>query len=136
MLSKRQPGTDRDAMMSRATVWFLVFLGFTAFGFLNFEYRYLHILRTTTGHTFAIRMFEELTGAYTGFLLFPLGVWLVRRARIRRNNWLHTVSLNLLIMVGFSVCDTKLLSLSRSVLSPVFGLGKYDYGIMLYRSSA
>jgi hypothetical protein len=43
------------------------------------------------------------------------------------------VPLNLLIMVGFSVCDTRLMSLSRSVLSPVFGLGRYDYGIMLYR---
>jgi hypothetical protein len=40
MLLKRQPATDRYALMSRTTAWFLVFFGFTAFGFLNFEYRY------------------------------------------------------------------------------------------------
>src|ERR1039458_24913 len=133
MLLKRQPATDRYALMSRTTAWFLVFFGFTAFGFLNFEYRYLDDLANNYQHTFAVRMLEEMTGAYTGLVLFPLVVWLVRRTRIRQNNWSRTVPLNLLIMVGFSVCDTRLMSLSRSVLSPVFGLGRYDYGIMLYR---
>src|ERR1035438_6664474 len=123
MLLKRQPATDRYALMSRTTAWFLVFFGFTAFGFLNFEYRYLDDLANNYQHTFAVRMLEEMTGAYTGLVLFPLVVWLVRRTRIRQNNWSRTVPLNLLIMVGFSVCDTRLMSLSRSVLSPVFGLG-------------
>lgn len=133
MLLKRQPANDRYAVMSRTTAWFLVFFGFTAFGFLNFEYRYLDDLANNRQHTLAMRMFEEMTGAYTGLVLFPLLVWLARRTRIRQNNWSRTVPLNLLIMVGFSVCDTRLMSLSRSVLSPVFGLGRYDYGIMLYR---
>src|SRR5208282_4844580 len=120
VLLKRQPATDRYAVMSRATAWFLVFFGFTAFGLLNFEYRYLDDLANNYQHTFGMHMLEEMTGAYAGLVLFPFVVWLVRRTRIRQINWSRTVPLNLLIMLGFSACDTKLMSLSRSVLSPVF----------------
>ena len=133
VLLKGQSANDRYAVMSRVTTWFLVFVGFTMLGFLNFEYRYLDDLARNLQRTFAMRMFEEMTGAYSAFLLFPLVVWLVRRTRIRRHNWWRAIPLNLLIMVGFSACDTTLMSISRSSLAPVFGLGKYDYGVMLYR---
>jgi hypothetical protein len=75
MLPKRQPPTDRYAVMSRITEWFLVFFGFTAFGFLNFEYRYLDDLANNHQHTLAMRMFEEMTGAYAGLVLFPWSGW-------------------------------------------------------------
>lgn len=133
MPSKTQPAKDRYTVMSRKTAWFLVFLGFTTLGFLNFEYRYLDDLARSHPHTFGMRIFEEMTGAYSALLLFPGLVWAVRRIRVRRDNWWRTLPLNLLTMVAFSVCDTTLMSISRSLLAPVFGLGQYDYGIMLYR---
>jgi LytS/YehU family sensor histidine kinase len=114
-------------------IWFFLFFWFAAIGFLDFEYRYLDDLARDHQHTFAMRLFEEYTGAYAGLVLFPLILWLVRKTRVRRNNWWRTVPLNLLVMVGFSVCDTTLMSVSRTLLAPLFGLGKYDYGIMLYR---
>jgi two-component system LytT family sensor kinase len=128
-----QSADDRNAVMSRKTAWLLTMLGFTAFGLLSFEYRYLDDLARGHQHTFAMRMLEEMTGAYVGLLLFPLVVWVVRRTRIHRNNWMRMLPLNLLTLVAFSACDTALMSLSRSLLSPLVGLGQYNYGIMLYR---
>lgn len=133
MGTKLQSGKDRYAVMSRKQVWLLVFLGFTALGFLNFEYRYLDDLARDRTHTFAVRLFEEMTGVYVGLLLFPLFLWLIRRTRIRRENWWRMAPLNLLIFVVISICDTTLMGISRSLLAPVFGLGTYDYGNMLYR---
>ena len=118
---------------SPAASWLLTFLGFTTFGFLNFEYRYLDNLARGMHHTFAMRLFEEMTGAYVGLLLFPLVLWAIRRARIRRDNWWITVPFNILAMCAFSVADTTGMSLVRRLLAPLFGLGQYDYGIMLYR---
>jgi two-component system LytT family sensor kinase len=133
MLLKRHFSEDRYAVVSRHTTWLLTFLGFTALGFLNFEYRYLDDLARNHQHTFTIRLFEEMTGAYSALVLFPFVVWLARRARIRRSNWWRTVRLTLLLMAGFSLCATTLMALSRSLLSPLFGVGKYDYVIMQYR---
>lgn len=111
----------------------LTFLGFTALGFLNFEYRYLDDLARDRTHTFAVRLFEEMTGAYVALLLFPLFLRLIRRTRIRRDNWWRMAPLNLLIFLVISICDTTMMGISRSLLAPVFGLGTYDYGNMLYR---
>jgi two-component system LytT family sensor kinase len=133
MEAKLQSGRDRYAVMSRKQAWLLAFLGFTALGFLNFEYRYLDDLARGRTHTFAEHLFEEMTGVYVALLLFPLFLRLVRRTRIRRENWWRMAPLNLLIFVAISICDTTLMGISRSLLAPVLGLGTYDYGNMLYR---
>jgi len=133
MGTKLQSGRDRYAVMSRKQAWLLIFLGFTALGFLNFEYRYLDDLARDRTHTFAPRLFEEMTGVYVGLLLFPLFLRLIRRTRMRRDNWWRVAPLNLLIFVAISICDTTMMGISRGLLAPVFGLGTYDYGNMLYR---
>ena len=133
MGTKLQSGKDRYAVMSRKQGWLLAFLGSTALGFFNFEYRYLDDLARDRKHTFAMHLFEEMTGVYAGLLLFPLFLWLVRRTRIRRDNWWRMAPLNLLIFVVISICDTTMMGVSRSLLAPAFGLGTYDYGNMLYR---
>ena len=131
--SNHQPATNASRWIQPRVSWLLTFLGFTAFGFLNFEYRYLDNLARGMHDTFAIRLFEEMTGAYVGLLLFPFVVWAIRRARIRRDNWWVTVPFNFLAMCAFSVADTTGMSVVRRLLAPLFGLGQYDYGIMLYR---
>jgi two-component system LytT family sensor kinase len=129
-----QPSTSRrNAVLSRGTALLIGFAGFTAFGLLRFAYLYLDDLARQWPHTFGRRMFEEMTGAYAGALLFPVLLWIARRIRFRHDNWLRMAPLHLLTMVGFSFCDTSLMGISRSMLAPVFGLGTYDYGIMLYR---
>jgi two-component system, LytTR family, sensor kinase len=124
---------QRYAVLSRRAAILIGFAGFTAFGLLSFAYRYLDDLARQQQHTFGRRMFEEMTGAYSGALLFPVLLWIARRIRFRRENWYRMLPLHLLTMIGFSVCDTTLMAISRSALSPVFGLGAYDYGIMRYR---
>jgi two-component system, LytTR family, sensor kinase len=133
MVSRDQSVVHGNRWVKSRASWLLTILGFTAFGFFNFEYRYLDNLARGVHHTFAIRLFEEMTGAYVGLFLFPFVLWAIRRSRIRRHNWWFTVALNLLIMVAFSVADTTGMSVVRSLLAPLFGLGQYDYGIMLYR---
>jgi signal transduction histidine kinase len=131
--SNHQPAADASRWIKPRVSWLLTFLGFTAFGILNFQYRYLDNLARGLHHTFAIRLFEEMTGAYVGLLLFPFVIWAIRRARIRRDNWWIMVPFNLLIMCAFSVADTTGMSVVRRLLAPLFDLGQYDYGIMLYR---
>jgi two-component system, LytTR family, sensor kinase len=131
--SPRQPAVRTNLPPEPKVSWLLTLLGFTAFGLLNFEYSYLNDLASRIHHTFAIRLFEEMTGAYVGLLLFPFVVWSIRRARIRRTNWPSSVPLNLVIMITFSVVETTGMSMVRRLLAPAFGLGQYDYGIMLYR---
>jgi two-component system, LytTR family, sensor kinase len=133
MRSNHQPAAKVSRWIQPRISWLLTFLGFTAFGFLNFEYRYLDNLARGVHHTFAIRLFEEMTGAYVGLVLFPFVIWAIRRARIHRDNWWVMVPFNFLVMCAFSVADTTGMSVVRRALAPVFGLGQYDYGIMLYR---
>ena len=128
-----KPVPVRHAIMNRRLAWFLIFLAFTAMGLLNFGYRYLDDLARGYSSTFGRRMLEELTGAYSALLLFPIMLWLVRKFRIRQNNWWRTLPLNLLVMAGFSVSHTTLMAATRKLLAPLFGFGAYDYGIMLYR---
>ncbi len=129
----RQPATNAGSWLIFRRSWLLTFLGFTVFGFLNFEYRYLDNLARGIHHTFGIRLFEEMTGAYVGLLLFPGVIWAIRRARIRQDNWWTMVPLNLLIAIVFSIADTTGMSIVRRLLAPFFGLGQYNYGIMMYR---
>jgi two-component system LytT family sensor kinase len=131
--SSHQPEANVSRSKRQKLSWLLSFLGFTAFGLLNFEYRYLDNLARGFDHTFAIRLFEEMTGAYVGLALFPCVIWAIRRARIRRDNWWIAVPINLGVMCAFSLADTTGMSVVRKVLSPLFGLGPYDYGIMRYR---
>src|SRR5437763_3997232 len=133
MATSSQTAQTGHAGMNRKLAWFLVFLAFTAMGLLNFEYRYLDDLARSHTDTFGRRMLEESTGAYTALLLFPFMLWLVRRFRIRHDNWWRTIPLNLLVMAGFSVSHTTLMAITRELLAPLFGFGPYDYGIMLYR---
>jgi two-component system LytT family sensor kinase len=131
--SKHQPAANANNWIQPRVSWLLTFLGFTTFGILNFEYRYLDNLARGFHHTFAIHLFEEMTGAYVGLLLFPFVIWAIRCARIRHDNWWVTVPFNFLALCVFSVADTTGMSVARRLLAPLFGLGQYDYGIMLYR---
>jgi two-component system, LytTR family, sensor kinase len=133
MPKKVQPANSHYAFLTRAQSVLLVCLGFTALGILNFEYRYLDDLARHRVGGFGMHLFEEMTGAYVGLALFPLFLWLIRWARIRRDNWWRTIPLNVLIFVAISVCDTTLMGACRSLLAPLFGLGVYDYGNMTFR---
>jgi two-component system, LytTR family, sensor kinase len=121
--------------LPQARVWSLLFLIYTGIAILLTGYRYLDDLSRNRPGTFAIRSLEEVTGVYTAFVLLPL----VFRAadlylfRPKRLNWIAIVFWHLATGVAFSLAHTYLMAITRQIISPLIGLGRYDYGIMFYR---
>lgn len=106
---------------------------FTAHGLLIFAYKYLdNLARQRPGHflgTFA----EEMTGAYSAAILFPLIVIFVRRFSLNRGNWFRRLPVHLVAMTLFSLAHTTLIAITRNAISYMAGYGSYDYGIMSIR---
>jgi two-component system LytT family sensor kinase len=121
--------------LPRAKVWLVLFLVYTGIAFLLTEYRYLDDLSRNRAGTFGIRALEEITGVYAAFVLLPL----VFRAadlylfRPKRLSWISIAFWHLVAGIAFGVAHTYLMAISRQIISPLVGLGRYDYGIMLYR---
>ena len=119
--------------MNKLRNWAIGFAVFTTFGLLNFGYRYLDALARDYPHAAGMRLLEEMTGAYTAGLLFPFVLWVTRRWAFAKMAWYRAVPPHVIAMVCFAALHTKLMEVSRRLLSPLFGLGSYDYGNMVYR---
>ena len=121
--------------LPRARVWSILFLIYTGIAILLTEYRYLDDLSRNRPGTFGIRALEEITGVYTAFVLLPFVLWLadLYLFRKKRLNWAAIVFFHLLAGVAFSLAHTYLMAITRQIISPLVGLGSYDYGIMFYR---
>jgi len=113
--------------------WRTVFLAYTAIAILLFGYRYLDDLARGRSGTFLIRLLEEGTGVYAFCLLLPLAFRVGRIYLFERKGWLRLAGWHLATAVTFSAAHTTLMAVSRHLLSPILGLGPYDYGIMTYR---
>jgi anti-sigma regulatory factor (Ser/Thr protein kinase) len=100
------------------------FVLFTAIGLLFFGYHYLDDLARMQRGTLLPRFIEEMTGAYAAGVLFPFVLWFARRF-----SWPWQI----LGAAAFSAGHTTLMAISRAILFPAAGLGRYDYGIMSYR---
>jgi two-component system, LytTR family, sensor kinase len=118
-----------------AKTWSILFLIYSGIAILLTGYRYLDDLSRNRTGTFAIRSLEEITGVYTAFVLLPL----VFRAadlylfRPKRLNWALMAFWHLVAGVAFSLAHTYFMAITRQIISPLIGLGRYDYGIMFYR---
>ena len=103
------------------------------FGLLLFLYHYLAALAVREPRTPLAPFIEELTGAFVGGLVFFPIRWLVRRLPLTARDWPRRVPIYLLALVVFGVASTTLMWGLRSVLFPLAGLGRYDYGVMPLR---
>ena len=121
--------------LPRARVWSILFLIYTGIAILLTEYRYLDDLSRNRPGTFGIRALEEITGVYTAFVLLPFVFWVadLYLFRKKRLNWAAIGICHLLAGVAFSLAHTYLMAITRQLISPLVGLGSYDYGIMFYR---
>ncbi len=127
-------GDYTDSVNRRLSSGLTIFGYFTAVGLLFFGYRYLERVATGDNVSPLDPLISELfTGAWMAALLFPLIARFARRFPIDRSNWMRRAPLHLCALVAFSVTHTSLLWAGRSVLFPLFGLGRYDYGIMKAR---
>jgi two-component system LytT family sensor kinase len=117
----------------RALTWTLGFLIYTGIAILLTGYRYLDDLSRQHPGTLPIRALEEITGVYTAFVLLPLVFRAARFYLFPRKSWPKIVLWHCLAAIAFSAAHTTLMALSRQIISPLVGLGSYDYGIMSYR---
>jgi len=118
-----------DAVSRQARFALLLFLAATAFGTLEFTYRYLDTVARDRPESPLIKLIEEFTGAYSAFLFTPLVVWMTRRYPPA----LKTIPQHLGLLMCAAVGTTSLMWGTRVMLFPLFGLGPYDYGRMPQR---
>jgi sensor histidine kinase YesM len=122
-----------DKMRQRFAVAVFWFVAATFFFLLRFTYKYLDDLAREVPGTLAPRLLEEGTGTYSAALLFLFVILLLRKHRVRQKSWLQQLAIHLCLVVCFSVIHTSLMAVTRSILFPLFGLGKYNYGILPIR---
>jgi len=111
-----------------------IFAYFTAIGLLLWGYRYLEYAANRV-QVSPIGPFinEVVTGAWMAALLFPLVARFARRFPIGRTNWMTRLPLHGGALVLYSLAHTSLLWGLRNALYPLFGLRRYDYGVMVAR---
>jgi two-component system LytT family sensor kinase len=119
--------------LTRAQGWGILLLVYTAIFVLIFSYHYLDDLSRQRPGTFAVRFLEEFTGVFTVFLLLPLVLRVADFYLFKVKGWARQVAFHLVAAVGFSFLHTSLMALSRWIIAPLVGLGRYDYGIMGFR---
>jgi len=68
----------------------------------------------------------------TTFLL-PLVFRMAHSYLFRRKGWIRLVGMHVAAAVAFSFLHTSLMAVSRWIISPLIGMGSYDYGIMRFR---
>jgi two-component system LytT family sensor kinase len=119
--------------LTRAQGWAILFLIYTGIFVLIFSYRFLDDLSRERPGTFGVRFLEEFTGVYSVFVILPLVFRMAGSYLFKSIGWLRLIALHLLSAVAFSFLHTSLMAVSRWILSPLVGLGSYDYGIMRFR---
>jgi hypothetical protein len=127
-LSTRDGATPEPPHPATTGAAALVF--FTVIACLRFSYRYLDDVARGEPGTAAMRVIEEATGAYAAALLFLGLVYFTWRFPIDRAGWRRHLPLHLAGVLAYSGVHTTLMWASRSLIVPLIGLGRYDYGRM------
>lgn len=113
------------------SVW--LFTLFTLVGLLFSTSYYLDDLAWLHGGTWLPRFIEEMTGSYTVLAIWPAIALVARRFPLGRATWRSALPIAALAALAYTVAHTTLMLLSRSLIFPLTGLGRYDYGVMAYR---
>ena len=110
--------------------WPAAFAVATLLGLLSFTYYWLDDVVRGTPTPALEPLVEELTGYWGAMLLAPLGIWLARRypPALHPRALVHVAG-----VLGLSAASTTWNWAARSLLFPLLGLGRYDYGQMPLR---
>jgi two-component system, LytTR family, sensor kinase len=116
-------------------LWLLLGLLYcTADGLLRFGYERFDALARERREPWLEPFIEELTGAYGAGLLVLLVIPFALRFRFGRvRPWPRVLFAHLVGAMVFSLLHTSWMALTRQVAFPLFGLGRYDYGLLGYR---
>lgn len=130
----RAPGHYTGLVKQRIRSGLTIFAYFTAIGLLLFGYRDLeHVANGDRFSPLEPLINELFTGAWMAAILFPFLLRFARRFPIVSPNWMKHLPLHVCALIAYSIAHTSLMWASRGVLYPLFGLPKYDYGIMKAR---
>jgi hypothetical protein len=107
--------------------------GGTVLGLLLFLYRHLENVATRGHEPFIRPLVQEVTAAWIGVCLFFPVRALARRCPLSGPGWARRVPVHALGVLVFATTYTSLIWLVRSLLFPLLGQGRYDYGAMPVR---
>jgi signal transduction histidine kinase len=110
--------------------WPAAFAVATLLGLLSFTYYWLDDVVRGNPTPALEPLVEELTGYWGAMLLVPVGIRLARRYPPALH-W--RVLIHLVVLVALSAAATTWNWGARSLLFPLLGLGRYDYGRMPLR---
>ncbi|SPE40489.1 putative Histidine kinase internal region [Candidatus Sulfopaludibacter sp. SbA3] len=108
-----------------------IFLYFTATMLLSVAYVVLDRLARGQSSDWQVIVLEQATGFYGTAVLLPAIIWSARRHPPRLS--LACLGLHLAVLMSFSIVHTLWNWGTRLLLSPVMGMGQYDYGRMPLR---
>ena len=135
-MSESQPSeTASPSDRNRLRVTVLIVCGFfVANGILRTLYFHLGAQAIGSTRPFSVTLVEESTGTIAPLLLFfTIIVPWCRRWRFRRGAWRKALFWHVIGLMLYSCAKTTLMWGFRAALFPIFGLGWYDYGTLLYR---
>jgi two-component system LytT family sensor kinase len=110
--------------------WPAAFAVATLLGLLSFAYYWLDDVVRANPTPLLPTLVEELTGYWGAMLLMPIGIRLARRYPPVLT---PRILIHLVVLLALSAASTTWNWGARSLLFPVLGLGRYDYGQMPLR---
>ena len=106
---------------------------FAALGLLMFAHFYLDVLARGRTEPAGVKLIEELTSSLGAAVCLLPAVWLARRSRSAGWAPVGIVAAHIAMLPAFSALHTTWNWASRSLVFPLAGLGRYDYGRMPVR---
>src|SRR5438128_905842 len=98
---------------------------------LDVAYRSLDHITRDNPPRWRETLLEQTTGYYLAMSLLPAIFWVVRRWPFRLT--FSRIGIHGLAVAVYAIAHTSLMWESRAILSPLLGLGRYDYGAMPVR---
>jgi len=124
-----RPATITERPVRSFRFWLAAVGVFTVCGALRFWYFYFDDLTRRHPGTFGRRLLEESTGSLTALFCFVGVVWLHDHLPLTRATWKHRLPLYVPGFALYTAVHTSLMWATRTLLSPLVGLGPYDYGV-------
>jgi len=120
---------------SRGWRWFGIFLIWTIFGLWNFGVKITDKMAGQDPLELRVQFTNEMTGAYSAFLLMPFLLWFMGKFPVQRKNIRRQIPLHILASAIYAGCLIFMMYESRTILWRLFGWGEYDYGRIPYRAA-
>ena len=125
---------EPNIKQTRVRNWLLVFAIINVIWIVNFGIIHTDALgRYPDDYIWGVPLLNEITGAYSAYVLLPVLFLLWRKFPLSKATWIRLLPLYLGVTVLVGILHTSLMLVSRELLYPVFGFGDYEPGKLVYR---